>query len=341
MKNRKDTPRGWRGGRRAFTLVELLVVISIIALLIAILLPSLKRARETAKRVACNANVRGIAQAGLTYATDDPNENGIPVHPFDLIPGINLLTYSYYGWGGKGGKGSGTATNNWNDSLFSGGKWMEASRRPLNNVIYKNGLKKYDANNTDWREDVELDLDLFHDPGDRAFPGMHYKGWKDTGYSSYDYFGTSYASNPLFVGVPGAGNPLQSNGVYLRPLSRVPNPANTIMYWENAARFAFFADNAKSNGGDYDQTGCFWPYRPEGLYTAHGSHGKDWHFNVAFTDGHSTFIKIKGSGRSEIPLQKMPQSCRPPNPSCECVFVRGLGWQLDTLPADLIETNKT
>ena len=75
--------RGGRRGEKAFTLVELLVVVSIIALLIAILLPSLKKARQGAKRVACNANVRGIAQAGLTYAADDPKEFAIPIGPGD------------------------------------------------------------------------------------------------------------------------------------------------------------------------------------------------------------------------------------------------------------------
>ncbi|HRX87616.1 MAG TPA: prepilin-type N-terminal cleavage/methylation domain-containing protein, partial [Phycisphaerae bacterium] len=57
--------------QRAFTLVELLVVISIIALLIAILLPSLKSARDQAKAIKCQANVAGIAKASATYQTEE------------------------------------------------------------------------------------------------------------------------------------------------------------------------------------------------------------------------------------------------------------------------------
>lgn len=57
--------------KRGFTLIELLVVISIIALLIAILLPALGSARESAQRIACGSNLKQIGIAYYTYATDE------------------------------------------------------------------------------------------------------------------------------------------------------------------------------------------------------------------------------------------------------------------------------
>lgn len=58
----------------AFTLIELLVVISIIALLIAILLPALGKARESARAVACATQFKQINMASIMYNNDEVDQ---------------------------------------------------------------------------------------------------------------------------------------------------------------------------------------------------------------------------------------------------------------------------
>lgn len=70
-----------KSARKAFTLIELLVVVAIIAILISILLPSLNRAREQAKKVKCLANLRTLGQGVVTYAAGENDSLPGPLHP--------------------------------------------------------------------------------------------------------------------------------------------------------------------------------------------------------------------------------------------------------------------
>ncbi len=79
MKAQRKTRNGRRGG---FTLIELLVVVAIIALLISILLPSLQRAREAARRTVCLANLGGFGRACLVYA-EESRSGVLPTAPHD------------------------------------------------------------------------------------------------------------------------------------------------------------------------------------------------------------------------------------------------------------------
>ena len=58
-----------------FTLIELLVVIAIIALLLSIVVPSLRQVRERAQYMVCQTHQRGIFQAMAAYATENNNRN--------------------------------------------------------------------------------------------------------------------------------------------------------------------------------------------------------------------------------------------------------------------------
>lgn len=96
---RSYCPTTGSGAVRGFTLIELLVVIGIIALLIAILLPSLVKARQSGMRVKCMSNARQLMNALVLYTHD--HKGIFPFHK-DTAPGPNGATAGNVGWSGNG-----------------------------------------------------------------------------------------------------------------------------------------------------------------------------------------------------------------------------------------------
>ena len=98
----------------AFTLVELLVVIGIIAVLVAILLPAMSRSREMARRAACLSNLRQVHMAFMLYAGE--NHDQVPLGYRTASKQYNSMMFST------------TAGNRWVlfGLLYSGGYISDA-----------------------------------------------------------------------------------------------------------------------------------------------------------------------------------------------------------------------
>ncbi|MBI4025760.1 MAG: type II secretion system protein [Verrucomicrobia bacterium] len=150
-------PLRWRNAARpsGFTLLELLVVITILALLAGLLIPSLSRARDRSKVAKCASNLRQIYQAFTMYMQDTDEVI------FWKGPDVSLDGMDWYVYGGR-------ETNNpftGQENLFN-----EIIPRPLNSY-------------------VQNKIEIFHCPADdKPLP------WAG-GYSHFAWVGNSYNFN--------------------------------------------------------------------------------------------------------------------------------------------------
>ena len=352
--------RSARKNHWAFTLVELLVVIAIIALLISILLPSLARAREQAKRMRCLGNMKDIGVASNTYALDDTTNVLVPV------PAKRTVNSWFWGnelFGGKGG----------NPDLIEAQQWKHAwtafrrfgpGDRPLNRIFAKNPTwiswdeandsdDPYDEDDPRIRDHAKLDLDVFKCPSDVglvAGTGVLNPGWADAFNTAgvpadtplYDVTGNSYATHwmtPLIsMGNP---PPYYGWGAVQRQVEDVPRPSRCIIYREGNARDAEWFNTLYGP----------WTSSSQALKIK-GWHGEEMEFNATFGDGHASQIShlirtdvtsiSPGGYRANHTGNFVLRGCRMETvtlpfggPVFEPFLMRGDGWQMDFFPNPL------
>ena len=123
-----------RKNRSGFTLIELLVVVSIIALLISILLPSMAKARELARRAVCATNLNNVGKGFYTYATENNDSWPIPAPNSTMNP--NPTPVQYYNMTGRYG---GALAAGDPATQVSGGYWGQLSTTRTLWVLVKTG----------------------------------------------------------------------------------------------------------------------------------------------------------------------------------------------------------
>ncbi len=109
--------------KHGFTLIELLVVISIISILIAILLPALSKARESARSITCSANMRSIGLFFTNYTAD--HKEAFPMAKKQVAPDTSI-----YRWDAHL-KNAGYISNSWGVSITPNHSYAPAAEAAL------------------------------------------------------------------------------------------------------------------------------------------------------------------------------------------------------------------
>ncbi len=268
-----------RLARRGFTLIELLVVVAIIALLISILLPSLRDAREQAKIARCLANNRQLMTTTVTYFLDYNNN-----FPFSTTDGGNAIATWFYG--GK------TNHDRW---LSDSGKsifFMPVEKRPFNPYLLGGKIERDTMFPDGTRQRVEVEV--VHCPGDRT--SHQYLDWGGGGanqtlqqISTYDDVGTTYQYN-MHVFDPGKSGSMGGN------------QQNTVVWpwggdlWYDNGRGWTMAGQLMTKAVLQKQASTFVMFLPDPMDWGStwkspeiGTHGKINKHEMGFLDGHAEY----------------------------------------------------
>jgi len=167
-----------------FTIIELLIVIGIIAMLMALILPGLARARMAAQKGQCLSNLYQIELASSIY--QDENNDSMPI-------GKPIRGVSNYNHGGRYPVQASRISR-----MFT----QKPADRPLNRYIYTHRTLGENATTQDLEDYRKFNFPIFHCPADEDF--NYQENWDQGkiryGLSAYLAVGTSYFFNMAWYG---------------------------------------------------------------------------------------------------------------------------------------------
>jgi prepilin-type N-terminal cleavage/methylation domain-containing protein/prepilin-type processing-associated H-X9-DG protein len=293
----RSRSRPCRTARAAFTLLELLVAIAIIATLLALLLPALGSARSEGTKVKCLANMRELGIAFSTYSTDDSQGFTSPVHPRAEISWWYDGEFEYGGATGM---------------LVYGSPDFIAENRLLNKYLFLEGL------NTKWN--------LYQCLGDSGIPPapVNFDDW---------FLGSQVRNRPTYV-TTGSSYRLNNHinftnntpnykkhfyGPYMRPATQVPDPATTVILEEA------ITEVAKWNATTYRTMG--W-HRKANIFNVLFVDGHAGAINLAgqqdLSDHYGNYWVLRGENW-RMDCYPRPPVCDLPRDDAQCAINIGSG----------------
>jgi prepilin-type N-terminal cleavage/methylation domain-containing protein len=270
---------------KGFTLVELLVAVGIIAILIALLLPSLNKARDAAIRIKCLAQLRQLGALVFVYAAN--NRQHLPIGVMDLGGGgyvnINeeyITDEMYTGMGFKSLLNvTGTGSNpvySWNGQPLAA-PWICPANTEMNNLPNSNPT---DSGITG----IKLTSD----------PVVAWDAVRDTGYgfaapsvSNY-VISTSYVYAGVGLGLPSSAltTAANINTVGTSSTSYIRNYSSVATdLWSPGSDKVLLADKV------------YWNYQLNGFYANHGiiqyqGNTTTPGLNEVYADGHGAWVDL-------------------------------------------------
>ncbi len=268
-------------GARGFTLIELLVVVAIIALLISILLPSLRDAREQAKVAKCLAHYRQLTTSATSYFLDWADS-----FPFYIITSQGVITTNAVCTWSYGGK---TPDDYW--TTESSGIFFVLSKfRPLNEYLMSG---KMDDDLWDGSKIIKrVEVQVLQCPGDRFSNqrGFNNPELKESPISCYDDVGTSLHWNMHAI----------SDVNWVKGTGYVDDPWNGPGTWQERGQLLVRNVQAKysSTFVMFLEDPMDWAFgnKTNKLLQMIGNHGKLNRHCAGFLDGHAEYKQMDTRG---------------------------------------------